>query len=233
MPSPPSRGHSMLAARGLVRLDARAARSTAMSRMSASHPALALLVGGGPAPGINGVISAATIEARNRGVRVIGVLDGFEWLAAGRHRPRAAARDPRRLAHPLPRRLDPAHLAHEPDQGRREARRTWSRALRALGVRYLVTIGGDDTAFSRQPGRRAGRRRAVGRARAQDDRQRPAAAGRDRRRSASRRRDTSACRWSRRSWRTRAPPAAGTCWSRWAARRATWRSASARPRARR
>ena len=48
-----------------------------------SGPALALLVGGGPAPGINGVIAAATIEARNRGARVIGVLDGFEWLSRG------------------------------------------------------------------------------------------------------------------------------------------------------
>src|SRR5262245_52840185 len=37
---------------------------------------VALVVGGGPAPGINGVIAAATIEARNRGARVIGVLDG-------------------------------------------------------------------------------------------------------------------------------------------------------------
>ena len=30
---------------------------------------LAILVGGGPAPGINGVISAATIEAVNRASR--------------------------------------------------------------------------------------------------------------------------------------------------------------------
>ncbi|HXZ85347.1 MAG TPA: 6-phosphofructokinase, partial [Myxococcota bacterium] len=44
---------------------------------------LAILVGGGPAPGINGVISAATIEARNRGVEVLGVIDGFRWLAQG------------------------------------------------------------------------------------------------------------------------------------------------------
>ena len=41
---------------------------------------LALLVGGGPAPGINGVISAATIEARNHGLEVIGFQDGFRWL---------------------------------------------------------------------------------------------------------------------------------------------------------
>src|SRR5205807_1403629 len=38
------------------------------------HPTtLALLVGGGPAPGINGVISATTIEAVNQGLKVYGV----------------------------------------------------------------------------------------------------------------------------------------------------------------
>ena len=42
---------------------------------------LALLVGGGPAPGINGVISAVTIEAiEHEGLEVIGFLDGFKWL---------------------------------------------------------------------------------------------------------------------------------------------------------
>src|SRR3970040_91462 len=44
---------------------------------------LPILVGGGPAPGINGVIAAATIEASNRGVRVLGCYDGFKWLARG------------------------------------------------------------------------------------------------------------------------------------------------------
>src|SRR5436309_13131058 len=41
---------------------------------------IAMLGGGGPAPGINGVISAATIEAQNRGVEVIGCQDGYKWL---------------------------------------------------------------------------------------------------------------------------------------------------------
>ena len=36
-----------------------------------------ILVGGGPAPGINGVISAVTLEARNRGYEVVGIYDGF------------------------------------------------------------------------------------------------------------------------------------------------------------
>src|SRR6266403_1627181 len=44
---------------------------------------LAMLVGGGPAPGINAVIAAATIEARNHGLRVLGCYDGFKWLVQG------------------------------------------------------------------------------------------------------------------------------------------------------
>ena len=46
-----------------------------------SKNVLAILAGGGPAPGINGVISAATIEAMNQGVEVIGIRDGFKWIA--------------------------------------------------------------------------------------------------------------------------------------------------------
>jgi 6-phosphofructokinase 1 len=38
---------------------------------------LAVLVGGGPSPGINAVIAASAIEARSRGVRVVGCLEGF------------------------------------------------------------------------------------------------------------------------------------------------------------
>src|SRR3989304_3819801 len=44
---------------------------------------LAILVGGGPPPGINPVIAAATIEARNHGCRVLGCYDGFKWLVEG------------------------------------------------------------------------------------------------------------------------------------------------------
>ena len=44
---------------------------------------LAILVGGGPAPGINAVIAAATIEARNHRLRVLGCYDGFKWLVQG------------------------------------------------------------------------------------------------------------------------------------------------------
>ena len=46
--------------------------------MSAAGGRLALLVGGGPAPGINGVISSVTIEAINQGIEVFGFRDGFK-----------------------------------------------------------------------------------------------------------------------------------------------------------
>jgi ATP-dependent phosphofructokinase / diphosphate-dependent phosphofructokinase len=42
---------------------------------------LGIVVGGGPAPGTNGVIAAVAIEAINAGVVPIGFHDGFEWLA--------------------------------------------------------------------------------------------------------------------------------------------------------
>jgi ATP-dependent phosphofructokinase / diphosphate-dependent phosphofructokinase len=44
---------------------------------------VAILCGGGPAPGINSVIGAATIRARVSGVPVIGIRDGFKWLMRG------------------------------------------------------------------------------------------------------------------------------------------------------
>ncbi|HKQ73837.1 MAG TPA: 6-phosphofructokinase [Blastocatellia bacterium] len=42
---------------------------------------LGILVGGGPAPGVNGVISAVALEAIRLGCVPIGFHDGFEWLA--------------------------------------------------------------------------------------------------------------------------------------------------------
>lgn len=42
---------------------------------------LGIIVGGGPAPGTNGVIAAVAIEAINLGIQPIGFHDGFEWLA--------------------------------------------------------------------------------------------------------------------------------------------------------
>ena len=51
---------------------------------------LAILVGGGPAPGINAVIAATTIEAVNERLDVLGIQDGFKWLVRRDAEPVAA-----------------------------------------------------------------------------------------------------------------------------------------------
>ena len=115
---------------------------------------LGILCGGGPAPGMNSVISAATIEARNSGWEVLGILDGFQHLIDGHieHVRPLSITDVSRIhgqggsiirtsrANPTVRDED----ATDPD---------WRlhacvASLEKLGIGALVTIGGDDTAFS-------------------------------------------------------------------------------------
>ena len=108
---------------------------------------LAILVGGGPAPGINGVIAAATIEARNRGVRVLGCYDGFKWLARGdtSHVSDLEIADVSRLH------FDGGSIlrtSRENPTQSSDTLRNVAEALGKLGVSYLLTIGGDDTAFA-------------------------------------------------------------------------------------
>lgn len=108
---------------------------------------LAMLVGGGPAPGINGVIAAATIEARNRGVRVLGVLDGFKWLARGdtNHVMELEINEVSRIHFEGGSIL---RTSRENPTRSAETLRAVAEALGALKVSYLLTIGGDDTAFA-------------------------------------------------------------------------------------
>jgi 6-phosphofructokinase 1 len=108
---------------------------------------LALLVGGGPAPGINGVISSVTIEAVNHGMEVLGFQDGFKWLARGHsdHCKDLTIKGVKEI-----------HLRGGSILGTSRANPTKSEAemrnvldvLRRLKVTALVTIGGDDTAYS-------------------------------------------------------------------------------------
>ena len=44
---------------------------------------IAIICGGGPAPGINSVISAVVVEATRHGWDVLGMYDGFSRLARG------------------------------------------------------------------------------------------------------------------------------------------------------
>jgi 6-phosphofructokinase 1 len=108
---------------------------------------LGILVGGGPAPGINSVIGAATIRSLLEGVSVLGIKDGFEWImqASTAHTVPMTIDAVSRLhfrggsvigisrANPT---KDPQHLEHCVD------------ALLRLDIDRLITIGGDDTAFS-------------------------------------------------------------------------------------
>jgi 6-phosphofructokinase 1 len=114
--------------------------------MSASGK-LAILVGGGPAPGINAVISAATIKARDEGFEVIGIQDGFKHLVK---RDAACARalgigDVSRI-HWLGGSV--LGTARENPTKSEEAMTAVVETLKGLGVTHLVTIGGDDTAKS-------------------------------------------------------------------------------------
>jgi 6-phosphofructokinase 1 len=108
---------------------------------------LAILVGGGPAPGINSVISAATIRSRLEDVEVVGIRDGFEWIMQGN------------IDHVLPLEIDQVsriHFRGGSHIGISRANPTLDPAhleasvisLLRLNVSMLITIGGDDTAFS-------------------------------------------------------------------------------------
>jgi 6-phosphofructokinase 1 len=108
---------------------------------------LAILVGGGPAPGINAVIAAATIEARNHGVRVLGCYDGFRWLVEGdiQHVVELGINDLSRIHFDGGSilRTSRTNPARTPDGVARVAD-----SLKRLGVDHLITIGGDDTAYA-------------------------------------------------------------------------------------
>jgi len=107
---------------------------------------LAILCGGGPAPGFNSVISAAAIEARNNGWEVIGILDGFSHLAQG-------------IQKTIPLTIDTVSRIHyEGGSILRTSRTNLTRnpkiieivvnTLTNLNVTDLITIGGDDTAYT-------------------------------------------------------------------------------------
>src|SRR5881409_1114829 len=119
---------------------------------------VAILVGGGPAPGINGVISAATIRCLTEGRVVLGIEQGFKWIMQGdvsRVRPLTIEEVSRlhfrggsilKTARANPT-TDPRHLEQALN------------SLSQLGVTGLITIGGDDTCFSALTLERAARGR--------------------------------------------------------------------------
>lgn len=126
------------------------------------HKRLAILVGGGPAPGINAVIGSATIEAINNGLSVVGIYEGFRYLtsegfAPDKHTTELEIPDVARIHFTGGSILRTARTsllneeklkvseAVEPD-GKKVERVVAN--LRKLDVNYVITIGGDDTALS-------------------------------------------------------------------------------------
>ncbi|HSE86356.1 MAG TPA: 6-phosphofructokinase, partial [Candidatus Binatia bacterium] len=108
---------------------------------------IGILVGGGPAPGINGVISALTLEARNRAHRVIGIYDGFQWLMKGdtKHVKELDHEDVSRIHFQGGSILNTSRA--NPTKKTADLQKVVG-TLDALGIGYLATIGGDDTMYA-------------------------------------------------------------------------------------
>lgn len=117
-----------------------------MTAMATEQRLVGIVVGGGPAPGINGVISSVTIEARNNGWNVLGFLDGYKHLVTG---------NPQTMPLQI---SDVSRIHHRGGSLLRTSRTNPSKdpkkleavvdTLLRLGVTDLVSIGGDDTAFT-------------------------------------------------------------------------------------
>ena len=115
--------------------------------MNSPRAVVGILVGGGPAPGINSVISAVTIRSILGGCEVVGITDGFKWLMEDN------------VSHVRPLSIEEVSRIHfrggsclgtsraNPTK-RAESLANVLSSLKRLGITGLVTIGGDDTAFS-------------------------------------------------------------------------------------
>ena len=114
---------------------------------AAPNASVGVLVGGGPAPGINGVIGAVTLEARNRARKVIGFYDGFQWLMRGdTTRTRELLKDDVSRIHFQGGSILNTSRAN-PTKKAEDVERVVA-TLDRLGIGYLVTIGGDDTMYA-------------------------------------------------------------------------------------
>jgi 6-phosphofructokinase 1 len=127
-----------------------------VSATRSGKPKLGILCGGGPAPGVNSAVSAATIEAINSGWEVVGIRDGFKHLISGRTNEVESLSIPYvsrisvnggsilGIARDNPTLLDPA----KPDPQWRMRQTVAS--IEQLKLDALITIGGDGTAHSAQ-----------------------------------------------------------------------------------
>jgi len=109
---------------------------------------LGILVGGGPAPGINGVISSVTIDAViTHGMEVIGFQNGFRHLVQGSTQHNRKLTVEEVAAHYLRGGSILGTARTNPARKEEDMAKVLG-VFEQLGIDCLVTIGGDDTAFS-------------------------------------------------------------------------------------
>jgi 6-phosphofructokinase 1 len=121
---------------------------SSLDRTKAAQPIqrIGVLVGGGPAPGINGVIHAVAMEAWRNHVPVTGILEGFKHLIDGRLEGEPLT--PERVAYIYQEGGSILRSARANPTGSPETLRRCVQTLQEAGIDALVSIGGDDTAFS-------------------------------------------------------------------------------------
>jgi 6-phosphofructokinase 1 len=105
-----------------------------------------IVVGGGPAPGINGVISAVTIEAINEGKEVIGIVGGFNSLFEGRGEIfRTLSIEEVSRIHNRGGSILRTSRNYEGDAQEKISNLLFT--LKRFGIKYLIAIGGEGSLF--------------------------------------------------------------------------------------
>lgn len=107
---------------------------------------IAILVGGGPAPGINSVIRSVTIEARNQGLNVFGIYEGFRRLNEGKKEfiRELSIGEVSRIHYQGGSVLKTSRAHPDPRDGSLQRA---LKTLKTMNIEYLITIGGDGTAY--------------------------------------------------------------------------------------
>ncbi len=107
---------------------------------------LGIIAAGGPAPGINGVINSATIEARNRGKKVIGILDGFKWISMG-DTSKVLDLDINNTSRIHTTGGSIIGISRQNPLATEQTFKNTVSSIEKLGIGNLITIGGDGTMF--------------------------------------------------------------------------------------
>lgn len=107
---------------------------------------LGIIAAGGPAPGINGVISSATIEAKNRGKKVIGILDGFKWISRG-DTSKVLYLDIQNTSRIYTAGGSIIGISRQNPLATEQTFKNTVSSIEKLGIGSLITIGGDGTMF--------------------------------------------------------------------------------------